>query len=44
MKDLVHYQLPLGILGKLANVLFVKKQLAQIFEYRRATLEKLFNQ
>ncbi len=34
MTDIVHYKLPLGILGRLAHCLFVKKQLKQIFDYR----------
>ena len=42
MTDLVHYRLPLGILGKLAHVLFVKKQLQTIFDYRIQKLGELF--
>ncbi len=34
MTDIVHYKLPLGVLGRLAHCLFVKKQLKQIFDYR----------
>ena len=44
MSDSVHYQLPFGIFGKLAHMLFVKKQLQEIFEYRRQVIEKMFNQ
>ncbi len=43
MLDLIHYQLPLGILGKLGNELFVKKQLQQVFDYRFKVVEKIFN-
>lgn len=43
MIDLVHYKLPLCILGKMAHALFVKKQLAGIFDYRFQVLEKMFN-
>ena len=43
MFDLVHYQLPLGLLGKLGNELFVKKQLQQVFDYRFKVVDKLFN-
>jgi len=43
MKDIVHYKLPLGFLGKLANALLVKKQLKGIFDYRFKVLEKLYN-
>lgn len=42
MTDIVHYKLPLGILGEIANRVFVKKQLGQIFEYRFNKLEKLY--
>ncbi len=34
MTDIVHYQNPLWLLGELANTLFVKKQLRDIFSYR----------
>ncbi len=34
MTDLVHYRLPLGFLGSLANSLLVKKELEKIFAYR----------
>ncbi|MCS6819670.1 MAG: SRPBCC family protein [Chitinophagales bacterium] len=42
MTDIVHYKLPLGILGKIAHFLFVKKQLNEIFDYRFHVLEKKF--
>ena len=34
MEDIVHYKIPLGILGDIANTLFVKNQLQGIFDYR----------
>lgn len=43
MRDLVHYKPPLGLLGKLANQLIIKRQLAAIFSYRKHKLEELFN-
>lgn len=43
MEDTVHYKIPFGGLGKLANVLFVKKQLESIFSFRYNKLEELFN-
>jgi ligand-binding SRPBCC domain-containing protein len=43
MIDIVHYKLPFGFLGKIANALFVKKQLKTIFDYRFEQLEKLYN-
>jgi ligand-binding SRPBCC domain-containing protein len=42
MTDLVHYKVPLGWLGDLANALFVKRQLTQIFDYRWNKLEEMF--
>ena len=42
MTDIVTYQPPLGVLGALANALFIKKQLNQIFDYRTIALEKQF--
>ncbi|MCG2616247.1 SRPBCC family protein [Terrimonas sp. NA20] len=42
MTDLVHYKLPLGPLGKLANTLFVKRQLDGIFRYRYQQVEQWF--
>lgn len=42
MTDIVHYQLPLGIIGEAAHSLFVKKQVAEIFAYRKAAIERLF--
>jgi len=40
--DLVHYALPLGPLGRIANELIVKKQLNEIFKFRSRYLEKVF--
>jgi len=42
MIDIVHYKLPLGPLGSLANFLFVRKQLKGIFDYRLRFLETHF--
>jgi ligand-binding SRPBCC domain-containing protein len=42
MTDIVHYKNPLGLLGKLANEWFVKKQLKKIFAYRNNKVEELF--
>lgn len=43
MYDVVHYKLPFGILGKLANALFVKKQLQEVFDYRFKKVDEIFN-
>ena len=42
MTDLIHYKVPLGLLGRLANLLFVRKKLEGIFEYRFQKVEALF--
>lgn len=42
MLDLVHYRLPLGWLGDLANRLFVRRQLNGIFDFRKKVLEEKF--
>lgn len=43
MTDRVSYKLPFGFLGRMANSLFVKNQLHQIFEFRIAAMDKKFN-
>lgn len=43
MTDIVHYKLPFGFLGRLANSLFIKKQLEEIFKYRHQKIEEHFN-
>ena len=43
MIDLIHYKVPLGFIGNIANRLFVKKQLNDVFNYRYEKLEKIFN-
>ncbi len=40
--DIIHYKLPFGILGKFMHYLKVKKDLDNIFSYRKAQLEKMF--
>lgn len=41
MKDRVEYAMPMGPLGEIAYHLFVKRSLAQIFEYRERKLEEI---
>ncbi len=43
MMDIVHYKIPLGFLGKIANALFIKKKLQEIFDYRYTALAAIFN-
>ena len=42
MIDRVSYKLPLGLLGLIANAMFVRRQLNRIFDYRIAAVEKKF--
>lgn len=42
MVDTLDYAIPLGILGQLANSLFVKREVRRIFEYRFTLLEGHF--
>lgn len=42
MIDIVHYKIPLGPLGEIANTLFVRKKLNEIFDFRTKTLINLF--
>ncbi len=42
IRDLVHYSLPFGPVGRLANLFFVNGKLDSIFNYRSAKLRKLF--
>lgn len=42
MHDILYYAVPFGILGKLANMLFVKKKVEYIFIYREKQIEELF--
>jgi ligand-binding SRPBCC domain-containing protein len=42
MTDIIHYKNPFGLIGKIANGLFVRNQLNKIFEYRYRKVEELF--
>lgn len=42
MQDIVHYKLPFGLIGKMVDWVMVKKQLREIFSYRRKKLEEIF--
>jgi ligand-binding SRPBCC domain-containing protein len=43
IRDEVRYQLPLGILGAIAHMLFVRRDLSQIFAYRQQAVEAFFD-
>ena len=42
MTDIVNYALPLRALGRLANGIFVEKEVKNIFNYRKKALERIF--
>jgi len=42
MRDIVHYQPPLGWLGAGLNRLVIHRQLTTIFEYRRRKMDEIF--
>ena len=43
MKDIITYIPPFGIIGKIANFLFIKNKVNQIFNYRNKKIDSLFN-
>ena len=43
MHDEVKYEMPLGIIGEIANALIVRKKIEKIFAYRKQELQKIFN-
>ncbi len=42
VRDRVEYEVPLGPLGDLVRFVFVKRQLASIFDFRRKTIDEMF--
>lgn len=42
MEDIVSYLPPLGFLGSIANALFIKRQLDEIFAYRTKAVDDMF--
>jgi ligand-binding SRPBCC domain-containing protein len=42
MQDIVNYAPPLGFLGSLANKVFIRRMLKEIFDYRTIKLEEKF--
>lgn len=42
MRDIVSYQPPFGFLGRIANSLFIRKKLNDIFKFRKKALELRF--
>jgi hypothetical protein len=44
MTDIIHYKIPLGILGDVMNKIFIKGQLNKIFNYRFKMLNELIGE
>jgi ligand-binding SRPBCC domain-containing protein len=44
MTDVIHYKLPLGILGEWLEPLIVKRKVEEIFEYRNTKMLELFGE
>jgi ligand-binding SRPBCC domain-containing protein len=42
VRDTVEYAVPYGPLGRLANLLFVERTLARIFDFRRDAIQRAF--
>lgn len=42
MTDLLHYGIPLGIFGRIANGMVVSKRIDHIFEYRQQVIDQHF--
>ncbi|MDT0555071.1 SRPBCC family protein [Patiriisocius hiemis] len=42
MEDIIHYKVPMGILGQMVHPFLVEPKLNEIFNYRKAKLEELF--
>ncbi len=42
MTDEVQYSVPFGPFGEIAHILFVKKQIKRIFDYRKKVIEEVF--
>ena len=43
MKDILHYSLPLGLLGKGLLDRYIQSKIEQIFVYRRKVIDRIFN-
>ncbi|MDP9034418.1 MAG: SRPBCC family protein [Myxococcota bacterium] len=42
VRDHVEYEVSLGLLGELAHVVFVERQLGAIFDFRRKSIDEIF--
>lgn len=41
LTDIVEYEAPMGILGRIANAVLIRRQVEQMFTYRQATTKRL---
>lgn len=41
LTDIVEYEAPFGVLGRIANAILIRRQIEQMFTYRQATTKKL---
>lgn len=44
MRDVIHYAIPYGYIGRFANRLFVRKKLEYIFDFRKKYLAERFGE
>ena len=44
MRDTIHYAIPYGYIGRLANWLFVRKKLEYVFDFRKKYLAERFGE
>jgi hypothetical protein len=44
MNDILHYAIPFGPIGRLANTMFVSKQIEKIFAYREKAIKEMFGE
>ena len=42
MTDMVHYKIPFWFIGDIANIIIIRKQLKEIFEYRYKVVQEKF--
>lgn len=42
MKDLLHYAIPLGPIGRIANAVYVENQIDHIFAHRMVEIDRVF--
>jgi ligand-binding SRPBCC domain-containing protein len=43
MHDILEYQIPLGIIGKAVNAIFVSSEIKKLFLHRKKALDRIFN-